>query len=137
MLQKETQQPLWHIIGAVIVGLKRKKSPRSCLRGDPWSVRLALPAMLTATLPISVALLATATIRLLLLLPGLMLSAALLSTALLSALALTALPTLLATLVLLALIVLVHVFLLLCHREINASIGPPFLKVPLMQLLCA
>ena len=38
-----------------------------------------LPAMLTATLPISVALLATATIRLLFLLPGLMLFAALLS----------------------------------------------------------
>jgi hypothetical protein len=87
--------------------------------------------MLTATLPISVALLATTTIRLLFLLSGLMLSAALLS-----ALALTAF-TLLATLVLLALIVLVHVFLLLCHREINASIGPPFLKVPLMQFVCA
>jgi hypothetical protein len=56
--------------------------------------------------------------------------------ALLSALALT-LPTLLATLVLLALIVLVHVFLLLCHRKINASIAPPFLKVPLMQFVCA
>jgi hypothetical protein len=68
--------------------------------------------MLTATLPISVALLATTTIRLLFLLPGLMLSA----TALLSGLALTALPTLLATLVLLALIVLVHVFLL-CATE--------------------
>jgi hypothetical protein len=93
-----------------------------------------LPAVLTATLPISVALLTTTTIRLLFLLPGLMLFAALLST-----LALTALPTLLATLVLLALIVLVHVFLLLCHREIeiNASIGPPFLKVPLMQFVCA
>jgi hypothetical protein len=93
---------------------------------------LALPAVLTATLPISVALLTTTTIRLLFLLPGLMLFAALLST-----LALTALPTLLATLVLLALIVLVHFFLLLCHREINASIGPPFLKVPLMQFVCA
>ena len=89
--------------------------------------------MLTATLPISVALLATTTIRLLFLLPRLMLAAALLSTTLLSALALTALPTL----VLLALIVLVHVFLLLCHREINASIGPPFLKVPSMQFVCA
>jgi len=85
-----------------------------------------LPAVLTATLPISVALLTTTTIRLLFLLPGLMLFAALLS-----ALALTALPALLATLVLLALIVL------LCHREINASIGPPFLKVPLMQFVCA
>jgi hypothetical protein len=53
--------------------------------------------MLTATLPISVALLATTTIRLLFLLSGLMLSAALLS-----ALALTAF-TLLATLVLLVL----------------------------------
>jgi hypothetical protein len=93
---------------------------------------LALPAVLTATLPISVALLTTTTIRLLFLLPGLMLFAALLS-----ALALTALPALLATLVLLALTVLVHVFLLLCHREINASIGPPFLKVPLMQFVCA
>ena len=91
-----------------------------------------MPAMLTAALPISVALLATTTVRLLFLLPGLMLF-----TALLSALALAALPTLLATLVLLALVVLVHVFLLLCHREINASIGPPFLKVPLMQFLCA
>jgi membrane protein implicated in regulation of membrane protease activity len=57
--------------------------------------------MLTAALPISVALLATTTIRLLFLLPGLMLFAALLS-----ALALAALPTLLATLVLLALVVL-------------------------------
>jgi hypothetical protein len=80
-----------------------------------------LPAVLTATLPISVALLTATTIRLLFLLPGLMLFAALLS-----ALALTALPTLLGTLVLLALIVLVHVFLLLWHRKINASIGPPF-----------
>jgi hypothetical protein len=51
--------------------------------------------------------------------PGLVLSAALSST-LLTTLALTALPT-----------------LLLCHREINASIGPPFLKVPLMQFLRA
>jgi hypothetical protein len=42
--------------------------------------------VLTATLPISVALLTTATIRLLFLLPGLMLAAALLSTTLLSAL---------------------------------------------------
>jgi hypothetical protein len=90
-----------------------------------------LPAVLTATLPISVALLTVTTIRLLFLLPGLMLFAAL------SALALTALPTLLGTLVLLALIVLVHVFLLLWHRKINASIGPPFPKVPLMQLVCA
>jgi hypothetical protein len=122
-------------VDAVIVGLKRRKSPRSRLRGDLWSVRLALPAVLTAT--ISVALLTTTTIRLLFLQPGLMLSAALLSPALLSGLALTALPTLLATLVLLALIVLVHVFLLLCHRELNASIGPPFLKVPLMQFVCA
>ena len=48
-------------------------------------------AMLTATLPISVALLAATTIRLLFLLPRLMRSAALLSTTLLSALALTAL----------------------------------------------
>jgi hypothetical protein len=91
-----------------------------------------LPAMLTAALPISVALLATTTIRLLFLLPGLMLFAALLS-----ALALAALPTLLATLVLLALVVLVHVFLLLCHRDINVSIGPAFLKVPSMQFVCA
>jgi hypothetical protein len=74
-----------------------------------------LALLLTATLPISVALLATTTIRLLFLLPKLILSAALLSTTLRSALALTALPTVLATLVLLALIVLVHVFLLLCH----------------------
>jgi hypothetical protein len=80
--------------------------------------------MLTATLPISVALLATTTIRLLFLLPGPMLSATLV---------LTALPPL----VLLALIVLVHVFLLLCYREINASIGAPFLKVPFVRFLCA
>jgi hypothetical protein len=46
---------------------------------------------------------------------------------------LTALPPL----VLLALIVLVHVFLLLCYREINASIGAPFLKVPFVRFLCA
>jgi hypothetical protein len=85
--------------------------------------------MLTATLPISVALLATTTIRLLFLLPGPMLSATLMS----AALVLTALPPL----VLLALIVLVHVFLLLCYREINASIGAPFLKVPFVRFLCA
>jgi hypothetical protein len=90
--------------------------------------------MLTATLPISVALLATTTIRLLFLLPGPMLSATLMSTALV----LTALPTL----VLLALIVLVHVFLLLCYREIKALIGAPFLKVlflkvPFVRFLCA
>ena len=90
--------------------------------GGFWSVRLALPAMLTATLPISVALLATTTIRLLFLLPGLMLFAALLS-----ALALTALPTLLAISVLLALIVLVHVFLLLCrprNKRLNRAAVP-------------
>ena len=78
--------------------------------------------MLTATLPISVALLATTTIRLLFLLPGLMLFAALLS-----ALALTALPTLLAISVLLALIVLVHVFLLLCrprNKRLNRAAVP-------------
>jgi hypothetical protein len=85
--------------------------------------------MLTATLPISVALLATTTIRLLFLLPGPMLSATLMS----AALVLTALPPW----VLLALIVLVHVFLLLCYREINASIGAPFLKVPFVRFLCA
>jgi hypothetical protein len=98
----QTQQPFWHIIGAVIVGLKRRRSPRSRLREDLWSVRLALRAMLTATLPISIALLATTTIRLLFLLSGFMLSAALLSSTLLTTLALSALPTLLATLVLLA-----------------------------------
>jgi hypothetical protein len=87
-----------------------------CIKQDPPELASGgilgpLALLLTATLPISVALLATTTIGLLFLLPRLMLSAALLSTALLSALALTALPTL----VLLALIVLVHVFLLLCH----------------------
>jgi hypothetical protein len=34
-------------------------------------------------------------------------------------------------------LVLLALIVLLCHREINASIGPPFLKVPLMQFVCA
>jgi hypothetical protein len=78
-LPRQIQTPLWHIVDAVIVGLKRRKSPGSRLRVDLWSARLALPAVLTPTLPISVALLTTTTIRLLFLLPGFMVFAALLS----------------------------------------------------------